>query len=51
MPNQAAEQVQLLGFFFSMVPGMSVLSEQVGVLRTCGKPGWLRVCAVALGAF
>lgn len=48
VPNQAAEQVQL---FFCVVPGMSVLSEQAGVLHTCGKPGWLQVCAVALGAF
>ena len=38
-------------YFFSTVPGMSVLSEQAGVLRTCGKRGWLWVCAVALGVF
>lgn len=48
MPNQAAEQVHL---FFSALPGMSVLLEQAEVLHTCGKLGWLRVCAVALGGF
>lgn len=36
VPKQAAEQVQ---FFFSMVPGMSVLLEHAGVLHTYGKPG------------
>lgn len=50
VPNEAAEQVQLF-FFFPTVPAVSVLLDQAGVLRTCGKWCWRWVFSVALGAF